>query len=47
MPSEKYIRLIYQYLKQGKWKQKTEYVKPEDLKKYEDFKIISQKEVWR
>lgn len=47
MPSEKYIGLTYSYLKQGVWKLKTEYIKEEDLYKYNDVKIISKVEVWR
>ena len=47
MPPEKYIRIVYMYLKQGKWKQKTVDIKEERLIEYEKkYRILSKEEIW-
>lgn len=47
MPTEKHIEITYEYLKQGKWKFKTEIIKEDELHLYEiKFKIINKKQIY-
>lgn len=36
-----YLAITYMFLKQSKWKTKTEIIKSDDVSKYEEYRIIN------